>query len=360
MCDKTEMNIFKNNQTPFAIVCAALCYTFTLSQIAANIATADQPTLIIVQGASGQEEYGKAFSVWRDRWIASGKRGQAQTLVIGDDQKTNSKSQLKQLLTKQDNQHQTQPLWLVFLGHGTFDGTTAKFNLKGPDVSATELANWLEPIRRPIVFINCSSSSAPFLTIAKEHAAAQANRPSTEASQLVRCIAITATKSGHEMNFSRFGDFLSASIADPKADIDKDGQTSLLEAYLLASQRTQAFYDTDNRLATEQALLDDNGDGFGTPAAFFKGVRAVKKAENSASLDRLTSHQIHLVPSERERNMPPAIKAKRNALERKLEVLRQKRNALGDDSYFKLVEPIAYELAKLYDLLDSKTQSQSN
>ena len=26
-------------------------------------------------------------------------------------------------------------LWLVLIGHGTFDGRTARFNLRGPDVS---------------------------------------------------------------------------------------------------------------------------------------------------------------------------------------------------------------------------------
>jgi hypothetical protein len=31
------------------------------------------------------------------------------------------------------------------------------------------------------------------------------------------------------------------------------------------------FYEADGRLATEHALLDDNGDSLGTPADFFRG-----------------------------------------------------------------------------------------
>ena len=56
-----------------------------------------------------------------------------------------------------------EPLWLVLIGHGTFDGHTAKFNLRGPDVSATDLAEWLAEMKRPLAVINCASSSSPFI-----------------------------------------------------------------------------------------------------------------------------------------------------------------------------------------------------
>jgi hypothetical protein len=36
------------------------------------------------------------------------------------------------------------------------------------------------------------------------------------------------------MNFARFGDYLSQSIIDAAADLDKDDQTSLWEAFLMA------------------------------------------------------------------------------------------------------------------------------
>ncbi len=45
------------------------------------------------------------------------------------------------------------------------------------------------------------------------------------------------------------------------ADLDKDGQVSLLEAFLIASRRTLEFYKVEGRIATEHALIDDNGDG---------------------------------------------------------------------------------------------------
>ena len=43
---------------------------------------------------------------------------------------------------------------------------------------------------------------------------------------------MTATRSGNEQSFARFGGSLADAIADPASDLDQDGQTSLLEAFL--------------------------------------------------------------------------------------------------------------------------------
>src|SRR5690606_28587511 len=92
-------------------------------------------------------------------------------------------------------------------------------------------------------------------------------------------IIITATRSGHELNYARFGEAFAQAIGNAAADIDRDGQTSLLEAFVTAAQRVQAFYAEQGRLATEHALLDDNGDGHGTPAEWFRGTRLERKPE---------------------------------------------------------------------------------
>ena len=92
-----------------------------------------------------------------------------------------------------------EPLWVVLIGHGTFDGREAKFNLRGPDVTDIELAEWLKPIRRPLAIINGASASGPFL-----------NRLSGEGR-----VVVTATRSGDEQNFARFGGYIAEAIADP-------------------------------------------------------------------------------------------------------------------------------------------------
>ena len=83
---------------------------------------------------------------------------------------------------------------------------------------------------------------------------------------------ITATRSGFEQNFSHLGGYLAAAIGKLEADFDKDGQTSLLEAWLAAARHTADFYKNENRLATEHTILDDNGDSKGTPTDWYRGL----------------------------------------------------------------------------------------
>jgi hypothetical protein len=159
---------------------------------------------------------------------------------------------------------------------------------------------------------------------------------------------VTATKSGAEENYARFGQFIAAAISDPTADLDKDGQTSLLEAFLMASRRVAELYETEGRLATEHALLDDNGDGLGTAADFFRGVRAVKKPASGGSVDGLRAHQIHLVRSEQELKMPPELRARRDELERALASLRDSKKDLTEQEYYDRLTRLLLQLAEIY------------
>src|SRR5204862_8041330 len=144
-------------------------------------------------------------------------------------------------------------------------------------------------------------------------------------------VIVTATRSGYEQNYARFGQFVAEAITDPQADLDKDGQTSLLEMFLAASQRVAEFYDANGRLATEHALLDDNGDRLGTPADWFRGIRAVKRAREGAPADGLRAHQFHLERSDAERKLAPEIRARRDELELAISRLRDTKNQVRED-----------------------------
>jgi hypothetical protein len=292
---------------------------------------ADKATVIIVAGAAGEEEFGKQFADWAALWMKAADQGGANHVVIGlgDTNGMTDLERLKQALAAEPKESAAD-LWLVLLGHGTFDGREAKFNLRGPDFSATELAAWLQPFKRPLAVIDCSASSAPFM-----NKLAGPGR-----------VVITATRSGSEENFARFGKYISEAIADPEADLDKDRQTSLLEAFLMASRRVAEFYKGEGRLATEHALLDDNGDGLGTPADWFRGIRAVKRAKDGAALDGQRAHQYYLVRSEQERKIPPALRARRDDLELQVAKLRDGKAKLGEDDYYSQLEPLLLELAK--------------
>src|SRR5439155_8202300 len=230
-----------------------------------------------------------------------------------------------------------EPLWLVLIGHGTYDGKTARFGLRGPAFTPADLAGRLKPFERPLAIIDCTSSSGPFVN--------DLSGPNR--------VVLTAARSGSEFNYARFGDYISSAITDPKADLDKDDQTSLLEAFLLASSGVREFYAGEGRLATEHALIDDNGDKLGTPADWFQGLRATKTAKDGATLDGLRASQLILLRSPREAQLPAALRSRRDQLELNLASLREQKSKLPEEEYLSKIEPILIELSKLYESVDS-------
>jgi hypothetical protein len=319
----------------------SLLCTVLLSALAPAPAPASDQTVnparssvIVVVGAAGEEEYGESFGRWAASWEEASRRADARHLTIG--LQTNSpvpdRERLQLALANEAKDGFTE-LWLVFLGHGTFDGKEAKFNLRGPDISASELVTWLQPFRRPLAVIDAASSSGPFLN---------------KLSATNRAV-ITATRSGAEVNYARFGEYLSEAIAKPEADLDKDGQTSLLEAFLMAARNVAEFYSTEGRLATEHALLDDNGDGLGTPPDWFRGVRATKAAKDGAPLDGLRAHQFHLIRSGDDLKLSPEVRVRRGELEVALSKLRESKKQRSEEDYYARLEALLLELARLYE-----------
>ncbi|MBU60967.1 MAG: hypothetical protein CMI26_00535 [Opitutae bacterium] len=296
------------------------------------LGAAEKSSVIVVTGASGTEEYGQDFAKWADRWKAASKKAKATFRQVGKAKKADPKDNLRKILAK-ESKKSPQPLWIVLLGHGTYAGKQAKFNLNGPDLEAGELAEWLKDFERPLVIVNCASSSSPF------HNSLRAKGR----------VVITATRSGVERNYCRLGGFLATAIGDSTADLDKDGQTSLLEAWLIAARRTAAFYEEEGRLATEHSLLDDNGDGKGTQSDWFRGLQVTSNsAEEGLLPDGLRAHQIHLVPSANERKLTAGQRAERDALELELARHRSRKTKLKDLEYYDRLEEILSKMSRIY------------
>lgn len=309
-----------------------LVFTIISAPPSTRAQTNEQRTLLLAIGAAGEPEYGEQFSAWAALWKQAAAKGGLQTIVIGEDKDNpeNDRARLLDVLTNEVAKPAGE-LWLVLIGHGTFDGRTAKFNLRGPDISADDLAAVLKPAKRPLAVIDCTSASGPFI-----NALSAPGR-----------VIVTATRSGNEVNVTRFGGYFAKAIADPAADLDKDGQISLLEAFLMASRQVSQFYQEAGRLATEHALLDDNGDGLGTPADWFRGVRAFRTAANGKSVDGVRAHQVHLVRSDSEKKLSPEARARRDDLENKLSDLRSRKGSMEENEYYRQAESILLEIAKI-------------
>ena len=329
---------------PLLGVCAFLMSLIFLNAFVLADENAGRASVIIAVSAGGEEQYADAFAKWASHWQRACDAGGAKhvTFGIGHDMKDAGdavkgsaeradREQLKAALDAEPKDGANE-LWLVLLGHGTADAKDAKFNLRGDDVSGSEIAAWLKPFERPVIVVCAFSASGAWL------------KPLAARGRVI----VTATKSGSENNYARFGGYLSQAIADPTADIDKDGETSLLEAWLTAARKTAEFYKEEGRLATEHSLLEDNGDGLGTPPDWFSGVRAIKKTKDGAAPDGLRAAQIHLVHSAAERALSAEQRTQRDVLERELAALRERKATMKEDEYFRELETLLLKIARIY------------
>jgi hypothetical protein len=206
---------------------------------------------VIINGAGGEPEYAKQFEQWSKELSAvlSERFGFDSKQIKGLTEKQATAEEVKRTFTSLKTQLDANSLLFVFLiGHGSFDGKESKFNLVGPDLAASEYNVLLSalPTRRVIVF-NMASASGEFI----KSLAAKGR------------IVITATRNGEETNATRFTGFLIAALNANDSDTDQDGHTSVLEAFAYATRLTDDFYKRAGRLASEHAMLDDNGDGVG-------------------------------------------------------------------------------------------------
>ena len=141
-------------------------------------------------------------------------------------------------------------LLVVLIGHATFDGVDAKFNLVGPDLEAADWKALVAPIRGKVVFVNTAAASAPFLSrLAGE-----------------RRIVITATDSGVQRYETVFPRFFVQAFGEAETDLDKDARISVWEAFARASLGVRQYYRQKGQLTVEKPVLDDTGDGIGKDA----------------------------------------------------------------------------------------------
>jgi hypothetical protein len=255
---------------------------------------------LVVSGAAGGEAYAKKYDGWRTSMIAALKSlGYADDHVVGlsnasRDQIQRALQAVLQKLTKDDG------LFVMLIGHGTSEGDVAKFNLVGPDMTARDWADQLKTFPGRLIFVDTTSSSFPFLR--------QLARPGR--------IVVTATDSIAQEFETVFPEFFVKAFSDPAADFDKDGRVSVFEAFVYASTNVRTWFDRQNRLPTERALLDDDGDGVGREAwnpapdgavAKLTYLQAPRVASNDPLAKRQTEIEMAIADLKARRTtMPPA------------------------------------------------------
>ncbi|MGH9332428.1 MAG: C13 family peptidase [Vicinamibacteria bacterium] len=229
-------------------------------------------------------------------------------------------------------------IYVLLVGHGSYDSEEARFNLPGRDLSAADFDALLTPFReQPIVFVNTASASGAFLPVL-----AKPNR-----------IVVTATKSGFERNETHFGKYFVEAYAGGAGDTDKNERVSVLEAFEYARLRVDGFYQEENLLKTEHAQLDDNGDGTGIakPGEDSEGDRAgaayllgAQAAASGVSPEDLSADPelARLVETQRD-------------LEGRVEALKLQKESLPEDTYLQELERLLLELAAVTQQIEERT-----
>jgi hypothetical protein len=287
---------------------------------------------LIIGGASGEEEYARQF----DQWISDLKNTlttnlgfpihQVRVLTekpVEPNAARATADEVRRAFAGLKASMQPENVLFVFLiGHGTFDGKQAKFNLVGPDLSAVDYNDLISslPTRRVVVF-NMASASGEFI----KSLSAKGR------------IVVTATRNGQEQNATRFAGFLVAALRASDADTDQDGHISVLESFSYASRLTADFYARAGRLATEHALLDDNGDGVGR-----------EKADAGEGLLARATYLDSLNVEQAAANAATAkLMRERTRLEGEIEQLIGRKSTLPETEYQATLEHLFIELAKV-------------
>ena len=209
-------------------------------------------------------------------------------------------------------------LFVFFIGHGSFDGTQYKFNILGPDLTASDYGVLLSSVGAGrTVIVNTTNSSGGVI----EALAAQ-NR-----------VIITATRSGTERNDTVFYDHFLEALTETASDEDKNDRLSIWEAFRYATLAVERFYTEENRLATEHPQISDNG-----------REKTGVDSEEMPVLARL----IHFNTTPEIKTSDPVLRRlleQRRKLEEQIESLRLIKDAMPAPEYDAQMEALLIELA---------------
>lgn len=226
-------------------------------------AAAQQTHVLVVVGLGGTDAYRQRFMgyatalrdalVDRDHvpadhvTVLAERTELAPGLVADRSTKDNVVGEIGRIAREAGAQDQVM---IVLIGHGTAQGDEGRFNLPGPDLGPEEFAAALAGFpTQKVALVHTGSASGGFVG------------PLSGPNRIV----VAATRTVRERNATHFPEFFVDALTGDGADMDKDGSVSLLEAFTYARAEVARQAEEDNQLLVEHAVLDDNGDGEGSP-----------------------------------------------------------------------------------------------
>jgi hypothetical protein len=283
-----------------------------------------------VAGLGGEPEYDQRFTGWAkdlDKLLHELEpHAKIKTLYGADATRANVEAYLREVAkeAKPDDS-----LVLMMIGHGSFDEFDYKFNLPGPDLSAAQLAGLLDKISAHELIVNMTSASGGSIPVLEK----------------AKRVVVTATKAGTEKNATVFPRYWIEGMRDPAADTDKNEIVTALEVFRYAEEKTAKFYETQKRLATEHALIEDAGKG--------EGVK-VPSVENGEGMTAGRFAVLHLGATAAQVRDPAKLMLlkKKEELEASIDDLKYRKASMPVQEYRQQLQTFMLELARTQEALD--------
>jgi hypothetical protein len=285
---------------------------------------------LLVQGAAGGDDYEKLHRGWLDTLtglLRSSFHYDAKHLLVladqpkADEQMANAANVRAVLDGLTKSLAANDQLIIVLIGHGTAQNGDPKFNLVGPDLTVAEWKALLAPIKARTAVVATTSSSFPFI----------------QGLSAPGRVIITATNSGAQRYHTVFPERFLAAFKDTQADLDKDGRISLMEAFTYASRGVAEYFQQKGTMVTENAMIDDDGDGVGhlaTAAAPDGKVAALTYFGAAAAMTSTDPETQRLI-------------ARQQQLTEQVDELRRKQSAIPAAEYDKQFEQLMVDLAQV-------------
>jgi hypothetical protein len=284
-------------------------------------AVAQQTHLLVITGVPGDEEHAAQFEKWATSFVDAAKKkdavADANVTLLANKQATRDAVE-KAFAALAARARPNESVVVLLIGHGSFDGTQAAFNLPGPDLTVADWVRLLGKLSaQRVAFINTTSSSGAFLP-----AVAAPGR-----------VVVTATKTGGERNETVFPGPFTEAFSDPAADRDRNGHVSIGEAFEYAKAKVVQSFQQKGLLLTEHATIDEGAGGAAgdsrLAASIFLGTG---RAEDALAVD----------------TSDPAMRAlvdERGAIEQQIAGLKLKKASMAEAQYDAEMEALLTSLA---------------
>jgi hypothetical protein len=295
--------------------------------------------LLIVVGLAGDPEHGKTFHKWGTSLAEASERlgvpkermaYLVDAPIEGDARVTGraSRDEIGKAIDGFAKQAGAEDVvFIMLIGHGSYDGRDSKFNLPGPDMAAADFNLILKRLpTKQVVLVNATSASGPFID---------------GLSAPGRTI-VTATRSGAEHFTTLFGGYFIDALTSDAADADKNKRISVLEAFNFAKTEVTRAYEREGLLATEHALLDDDGDKEGSATPTTTGSDPKNKDGKVAAVVSLGVAGDAGLPADPKLR---ALHVERRDLERRVESLRLLKESMDAAKYSAELEKLATAIA---------------